>query len=276
MRKTLHKIIDWFFKYCYYISSSLLVLLSVIDISDLNEFTIKLSSGDEFLLGKVFYYFVVVFSIVFGLAGIQNAKNISDLEKDNEEKAGKIIDLENSFSSVVKERSELFNSYLMLLVKNLNFGHNERISVYKIYENNFILIGRSSNNPNLVAPGRSNYPLNEGFIGKAWGEGEFYIHDLPDPSLRNGNNYYQRVNSICNIPRDVIQGMRMLSRTFYIYRISGFQGDPKAIIVIESLNANAFTKEEVVDKLESIKQPLIMFVEKNSGLNMQISNNIGL
>jgi len=276
MRNFLHNIIDWFFKYCYYISSFLLVVLSVIDISDLNDFTMSFASDDKFPIGKVLYYFVVIFSIIFGLAGIQNAKNISDLEIDNTDKAGKIIDLENSFSSVVKERNELFNSYLMLLVKNLNFAHNERISVYKIYENNFILIGRSSNNPNLVLHGRSNYPLNEGFIGKAWAEGEFYIHDLPDPNLRNGDTYYQRVNAICNIPRNVIQGMTMLSRTFYIYRINGFEGHPKAIIVIESQNPNAFTKEEVIEKLNGVKQPLIMFVEKNSGLNLQNSNNIGL
>jgi len=276
MRRILHLIIDWFFKYCYYISSFLLVILSVIDISNLNDFTISLLGVEKFPLGKIIYYCVVLFSIIFGLAGIQNAKNISELEIDNGEKASKIIDLENSFSSVVKERNELFNSYLMLLVKNLNFGHNERISVYKIYESNFILIGRSSNNPNLIVPGRSHYPLNEGFIGKAWGEGEFYIHDLPDPNSRNGDTYYQRVNAICNIPRDVIDGMKMLSRTFYIYRINGFDDQPKAIIVIESLSANAFAKEEVVEKLNSVKQPLIMFVEKNSGLNVQNPNNIGL
>jgi hypothetical protein len=276
IRTISHKIIDFIFKYSLHISSILLVALSVIDISNLNNSKVSIWGLIDFPIGKIIYLVVVVGTIIFGVFSIQNAHSVTVLEKDNEEQAGKIIDLENGLTDAIKEMHELFNSYLMLLVKNLNFTHSERISVYKIFDNSFVLIGRSSNNPNLKARGRSNYPLQDGFIGKAWAEGEYYVNDLPDINARNGDTYYQRVNSICPIPREVIRGMNMLSRTFYIYRINGYDSQPKAIIVIESLNHNAFTKEEVVDKLNGVKQPLVMFVEKNNGINLQPTNIIGL
>ena len=58
----------------------------------------------------------------------------------------------------------------------------------------------------------------------------------------------------------------MKSRTFFVYRINGYDGDPKAIIVFESLKAKGFTKEKIIEGLKGIKQHLVMFVENNNGI----------
>lgn len=276
IRDFFHKSIDWIFKYSLHITSIALVLLSVIDISNVNEWKASFWGLMDVPLGKLIYYPSVVGAIVFGLFGLSNSKNITDLEKDCLEKGCKIVDLENALNDSIKEMNELFNSYLTLMVKNLSFNHTERISVYKVHEGNFVLIGRASDNPTLCRIGRSRYPLEEGFIGKGWAEGEFFIDNLPDPTLRNGETYYNQVNQICKIDREVVRNIRMKSRTFFIYRIKGYDNQPKAILVIESLNQNGFNKVDIISKLAGVKQPLVMFIEKNNGVNLQPVNNLGL
>lgn len=116
--------------------------------------------------------------------------------------------------------------------------------------------------------GRAKYSIREGFIGKGWAEGEFFISDLPDPTLRNGTTYYNKVNEISPINRDVVENLNMKSRTFFVYRINGFDNEPKAVLVFESERENAFTKEDIIDALSGVKQPLIMFIEKNNGVKI--------
>ncbi len=272
MRIQLKKGIDYIFDKSLIISGVCVVLLSVIDISNVNELTIKAFGSDNFEIGKIFYYVIVILSLIFGAIAVANGKEIYKLEKDSQEKSSKINDLESKLNEVVNETNDLFNSYLRLLVKNLSFTHTERISVYKVYNNKFKLIGRTSVDPLLMEIGRSEYPIDEGFIGKGWREGEFFIENLPDCNSRNGNNYYNAVNTIHNIPRETVDGMKMKSRNFFVYRINGYDGNPKAVLVFESLNPNSFTKEFIVDKLNGVKQPLIMFIEKNNGI--VISENV--
>src|SRR5690554_346514 len=180
MRIQLKKGIDYIFDKSLIISGVCVVLLSVIDISNVNELTIKAFGSDNFEIGKIFYYVIVILSLIFGAIAVANGKEIYKLEKDSQEKSSKINDLESKLNEVVNETNDLFNSYLRLLVKNLSFTHTERISVYKVYNNKFKLIGRTSVDPLLMEIGRSEYPIDEGFIGKGWREGEFFIENLPD------------------------------------------------------------------------------------------------
>lgn len=242
------------------------MILSVIDISDLNKTAINAFGSQKFEIGRIFYYAIVSFSLIFGILAVISGKEIENLENDNNIKSIKINDLESKLNEVVIETNELFNSYLRLLLKNLNFTHTERISVYKVYNNKFKLIGRTSVDPLLSGVGRVEYPINEGFIGKGWREGEYFIENLPDSNAAGGNTYYNAINRIHPIPRSVIDGIKMKSRNFFIYRINGYDGNPKAVLVFESLNPTSFTKDFIVEKLNGVKQPLIMFIEKNNGI----------
>jgi len=274
MRNTLHKIIDWLFNKSLYISGIAVIFLSIIDISNINDLKIHAFGIPELEIGRILYYLTVLIALVFGIISITHAKDISELENDKEEKGLKITDLESTLTEIVFETSDLFNSYIKLIVKNLGFTHQERISVYKVYSDGFKLIGRSSINPNLMEKGRSKYPITDGFIGKGWAEGEYFINNLPDPNARNGNTYYQAVNRINPIERNVVDNMNMKSRTYFVYRINGFDSTPKAILVFESERENAFTKENLVESLAGVKQPLVMFIEKNNGV--KILDNVDL
>lgn len=266
MRKYLKRGIDYLFDKSLIISGICVVLLSVIDISNINEATISIFGVEKFQIGKLFYYFVVLLSIVFGIITVLNGQEIEKLEKDNIDKSNKINDLESKLNEVVNETNELFNSYLRLLLKNLGFTHTERISVYKVYDNKFKLIGRTSVDPTLSSAGRSEYPISDGFIGKGWREGEYFIKNLPDINAKSGNTYYNAINTINQIPRETVDNLRMKSRNFFVYRINGYDGNPKAVLVFESLQPACFEKDFIVEKLNGVKQPLIMFIEKNNGI----------
>ncbi len=266
MRKYLKKGIDYLFDKSLIISGICVVLLSVIDISNLNERTITILGVEKFQIGKLFYYLVVILSIFFGIITVINGKEFEKLEMDSNDKSNKINDLESKLNEVVSETNELFNSYLRLLLKNLNFTHTERISVYKVYNNRFKLIGRTSVDPTLSSAGRSDYPITDGFIGKGWREGEYFIKNLPDITSSSGNTYYNAINKVNPIPREVVNNLRMKSRNFYIYRINGYDGNPKAVLVFESLQPSCFEKDFIVEKLNGVKQPLVMFIEKNNGV----------
>jgi hypothetical protein len=276
MRNQIKNSIDWLFDKSSYIASISFVLLTIIDISNLNEWTINVFGIPKLELGNFLYYTSVVLALIFGVKAISSQVENTSLESKNKEQSEKIRDLENSLSEVVNETNELFNSYLKLLVKNLNFTHNERISVYKTYNNEFRLIGRTSVNPNLAKRGRTSYPIADGFIGKGWAEGEFFIQDLPIPSASNGKTYYNQINRINNIPKNVIDNLNMKSRNFFIYRINGFDNSPKAVLVFESLEPKAFTKEHIIEKLAGVKQPLVMFIEKNNGVKLLENNALNL
>lgn len=268
MRNKLKQIIDFLFDKSGIISAILVIALSVIDISNVNEWKAEFFGVNEFAYGKILYYSVVISALIFGIISLIHGNEVSKLEKENISKGEKINDLESRLNDLVGETSELFNSYLKLLVKSLDFKHTERISVYKVYDNRFKLIGRTSIDPTLMEMGRREYPINEGFIGKGWKEGDFFCDNLPEiTNGRNGiNNYYSSVNNIFPIPKNVIEGMRMKSRNFYVYRVDGYDSNPKAVLVFESLNPTTFTKESIMEKLSDIEEPLMMFIEKNNGI----------
>lgn len=262
-----------------YFSMFFVIALTIIDISNLNEKKTPLFGAENFEIGKIIYYLCVCFALIFGFVSIFNQQEVSELDRSAKIKDAKISDLESSLNQVVDETNQLFNSYLKLLVKSLNFGSDERISVYKIYNNEFIRIGRTSENPNFKNTGRKSYPISEGFIGRGWSAGECFVDNLPDPAHRNGDTYYNAVKNVANISRDVVDTIHMKSRTYCICRINGFDGEPKAVFVAESTREHAFSKEDVMTKIEDVKQPLVMFIEKinNASLNsQQILENIGL
>jgi len=276
MRNILHSFINWLFDKSQYISAISFIVLTIIDISNLNESTISIFGIEKLEIGKIFYYFLVVIAIVFAFFSIQQSKELETLENDVKNKGNKIVDLEEAINNIIKDMDELFNSYLRLLLKNINFTHHDRISVYKVLSNRFVLLGRTSENPNLMSKGRDSYNIEDGFIGKGWAEGSFFIDDLPDPNHNNCTRYFNKVNSISKIDKEVLDNMKMKSRTFYVYRLDGFDGTPRAIVVFESLCAKGFKKEDIEELISNVKQPLIMFVEKNNKHKYTDRNELGL
>lgn len=278
MRNWCKKTIDWLFDKSNFALATLGGAFSIIDISGIDDWTI----GElNFPIGKVFYWSFCFLFVIFCIISYSYGKEIDKIENENNSlkqevnnKSLKISELENKVDDIINETNDLFNSYLKLMVKNLNFTHTERISVYKVYNDKFKLIGRTSENPRLEEKGRSEYPIGEGFIGKGWEEGEFFINDLPCPET-DFDEYVNQINKICDISKSALESMKMKSRTFFIYRIKGNDNKPKAVLVFESKKEKGFEKQNVIDRLKDVKQPLVIFIEKNNGVTL-VENNLGI
>lgn len=58
IRISLHNFIDWLYVYSGVISTVLIIILSIIDISNVNEAKISKWGLIDFPIGKVFYYII--------------------------------------------------------------------------------------------------------------------------------------------------------------------------------------------------------------------------
>ncbi|EKY08906.1 hypothetical protein HMPREF9078_00678 [Capnocytophaga sp. oral taxon 380 str. F0488] len=265
MRNKLKNLIDWAYYQSSTISGGLGAVFSIIGISNIHKWNI----GEcNFPIGEFIYWGVVMLFFIFFITSLFYKKEMSELEK----KINSINDLETKLVEEVNSSNELFNSYLRLLVKSLNFTYNDRISVYKVNENKFQLIGRTSINPILMEKGRNEYPIEEGFIGKGWQEEEFFINNLPCPET-NFKQYYKKINDISPIPKEVVESMTMKSRNYFVYRMNNNNEIPQAIFVFESKLPNGLKKDLIKEKLVGVKETLVMFIQRNNGLKVTKKNH---
>lgn len=257
----MHNFVESVFEKSQFISGIGAVVLTIAGALGIPEWQ-KDWHGITIDVGRITYLILGVAVILFIILSRERKKTVKKLEDTAEEKSQTIGDLETSVNELVTEINELFNSYLKLLVKNLNLTYEERISVYKIHDDRFQLIGRASESTRLEKTGRGTYPIDEGFIGLGWDRGEYFVDDLPDPNTEGGpKRYYERVSKEVSISKHIVEKLNMKSRSYFVIRLEGFDNKPKAVIVLESKNAKAFNEMEVRSKIEDSFQPLIMFIE---------------
>jgi hypothetical protein len=168
------------------------------------------------------------------------------------------IDLKKAFDKVEEERDSIRydleavpERIIKSLFDYLNFGYSERITIYRFDEHCFVPVGRYAKNVEFKKNGRAQYPKGEGFINTAWVNGESMVRDLPDPiSARKG--YIRAVQDQCNIDEETLKNMTMKSRIYYCKNLLNINGEPIAVIVIESINPELPTDiEQTRDFLES-------------------------
>lgn len=197
----------------------------------------------------------------------QKNDEIVILKKDKEESELKIQSLENQISKINNNSIALVETHLAYLSEKIKLGCDGRITLYKFINNEFYVLGRFSENPELKKRGRVSYKL-EGLIFKAWKEGKFFItKGIPSPTTQKktfNRKYYQALNKIAPIDKNIIVNMNMKSRSFYLKALkdSG-KLQNTSIIVIENLQENAF-QESVINSVLNVEEErkLVNFVEK--------------
>ena len=224
----------------------------------------------EFMTLKRTSYFLLVMSVVINVIFFFNqkkkSKSLKSFEEDNNEKAIKIQSLENKIQSIHKNYTEIFNEHLASLYFKLKLSNDSRISMYKLENDNFYIIGRYSINPDLYKINRNYYPSNQGLIALALSNGNYFLNTgVPEYGIksRQKNIVFNFFNSISLIDRDVFDKITMKSKSFYLRALL----DPKniqrtSIIVIESTKSKAFEKEDIDAIIEDEEHKLTSFVEK--------------
>lgn len=160
-----------------------------------------------------------------------------------------IADLEKSISKnelIAENVKNVFDGYLYQISTKLKFGSKEsnceRVTVY-IHDssNHFIPFGRFSANPKLRAPGRLQYPDDQGCISHGWRNGWHFENDMGesvDAYVKNSKTKYA-------IHKKTLDVMKMKSKLYAVKRIDGDNGKQLAVLVVESLTQNRFEEKEL-------------------------------
>ena len=161
-----------------------------------------------------------------------------------------IIELKRKYYRMENERDHLRNDkeaipveIIKHLYKHWNLGYNDRITIYRYDLEHFVPIGRYSKNREINKRGRDKYPKDEGFIGKCWRNGYYYINKLPDYSS-NEKDYVAKVTSECSIKKGDLRSISMKSKTYFCRNLLNKSEVPIAVIVVESLNDDLSVSKE--------------------------------
>ncbi len=191
-------------------------------------------------------------------------------------KSGRISELEGENDELRGDYVELVNDQLGLVFYKLNLNHQHRISVYKHESaaNQFVILGRYTPNPEHKKQRRRSYPETEGFIMKAWQEGELIVKNLPDPA--NKGKYYKAVSQISPIAREVVDAIRMKSRCFYGKAVRTKDTMTSvAVVIVEGLDADGLDTDALSDWFnDGGEQTLCLFVQRLKSNVVQVDGQL--
>ncbi len=99
---------------------------------------------------------------------------------------------ERTSAAQAQQSGFLLRIMLAALASELELTATERVSLYLHDKAAFVMIARHSANPHFESAGRGIYPVDQGIIGDAWGDGVAYVSELPDPEAGDGKAYMNR------------------------------------------------------------------------------------
>jgi hypothetical protein len=188
---------------------------------------------------------LLAFAIVTGYLWGTWATNVrsgrvEQLERENEALRRAVRDQGRDYLEHCSKR-------LSFIAGQLGFRGSDRVSLYRFDGDNFVMIGRYSEQPELKVPGRAIYPAGQGVIGMAWrsAQGRSFVDNLPDPAANLGAYKEENLRRF-NFPPEVVDGMAMKSRTIGAYVLKDLSGLGRAaVLVFESLEATRFTDADL-------------------------------
>jgi hypothetical protein len=229
-------------------------------------------------IGWFLFAIVIILTIIQIVKQIKETKSIKKIEKDKTDEINllkgekkeldiKIQNLENQISKINHNSIEIVEIHLAYLFEKMKLSNSERISLYKLINNEFYVLGRYSSNPELKRRSRSIYK-KEGLIFKAWQEIKFFknsgIPIADSKRTKFKKNYYKIINDIAPIDEETVWDMKMKSRCFYIKAFKDLMNlEQTSIIVIESKNDRAFEEADIDLVLNQDEEKrFVAFVEK--------------
>lgn len=171
--------------------------------------------------------------VTFVVGSIATTRNVQ--EKDA--LAKQVADLELELSSSKEALRAQLRVELVQLARQLKFFSTERISVFALDGESLRLVARYSNNPQLISPGRSSYPIDQGCLGRAWSDGQSSA-DLPNAAV-DLDGWQRKQLEDYEIPTSDSARFTMKSRTYFAFRIDGLIQEPLGVVVFESQLAPA-------------------------------------
>lgn len=209
------------------------------------------SYGRLFILG-------LIFSVVGGL-------KFASLSPGQKTMESEITKLKQELDSRNKGYLKIVEDELYILSEILEFGYNERISLYKHKSESsaFVMLGRYSANHDYRRRGRAAYPDRQGCAGRALRSGWVFVDDLPD----NETEYFQALCTEWDIPLEVCQKLMMRSKTIAACSITNSKRSSTAVIVFECSRQKGFEENRIREVMRSgEKERISLLLEKTADI----------
>ncbi len=226
---------------------------------------------------------------------IGQAKDLKALKAKNDDQKDKIARLESeklklSETSDVLEgrlRVEVENNYQLAeeliisfkktahlwtcqIFNEMAFTVKHRISIYYLdaEKKNLVLLDRFAKNYEFNLPGRPYFSRDQGVIGKAWADGEYFEKKIPLFNRKN-TNYYQYLEDNYGFSRDISSRLRMKSCTIGGFAIEDVQGHHVGVIIFESQDQNDFDDSKLRELVKRENHRLVEFISDASARDMR-------
>ncbi len=190
-------------------------------------------------------------------------------------KSRSVAQLERDLKESRRKEEKAREDYFGLCSTNIKYCFKEffasaqgqgRVSLYRHSEDYFVLVGREAQSPEHGKKGRTRYPDNEGFISKGWANGRFVEYDVP-VWKGNGSSYRAHMKRACNISDEVLSGLNMKSRSFYIHRFDNHDaGNPYGIIVFEKLDPSPISNTVIDPAFERHHDQIVALLKSMKSL----------
>lgn len=220
--------------------------------------TFKSSCGEGIFCAeglKVFLFFTieglmiclgVIFTVIGSFATYQQQEAIESLQSDlcasrlAFDELGNVHQLVNAeLTASTVDVFKVFSLILRHAALDLDFGNNERISLYRASDDKFFIIGRYSGNAKYNITRRKYHPRGSGVLEKAWSDGwaEFENRFSPNGNTTARKKYNDEHFNKCKVPVKVVSDINMKSRSYRALSIKGSDiGPPLAVVCLESLD----------------------------------------
>ena len=139
-----------------------------------------------------------------------------------------------------------YNSKLLCFVFNqLQLTSNDRISLYLHKTSHFVLAARYSSNSDFHSNHRSQFPDNQGVIGKSW-----TIDQPLKESFSENEEEYTQQNLDQGFTKQIIRKLTMKSKLLVAVPIKKNSFDKHGVLLIESTNTNGLTENIINDVMK--------------------------
>lgn len=143
--------------------------------------------------------------------------------------------------------ADLVTNQLIAMQQLFDFTTEDRITVYYEYRDEFYLLARHSLNPAYNKIHRQKFPVNQGVIGFAWHNQEFFENSCP--SFGDSEAYYAYVTAKHNMDAASVNGLTMKSCRYLAFAIRD-AGKHVGVVVFESVNEKFFdARKSQIDQI---------------------------
>lgn len=241
------------------------------------------------IIGAVLFLCLTIWGTIGQAKDLRGLKATIDSQKAEIEclKTGNSRLIEENSNQENRLRTEVENNYQLAeeliiafkktahlwtcqIFNEMAFTVKHRISIYYLGSDkrNLVLLDRFAKNHEFNQPGRPFFSRDQGVIGRAWAEGEYFEKRIPIFNRKN-TNYYQYLENNYGFARDISSRLRMKSCTIGGFAIEDAHGHHIGVIIFESQDQNDFDDEKLRELVKRENPRLVEFITDASSRDMR-------